>query len=216
MIIPTFGILQWTKEEIEEIDVKTCKILCLHGSFHVNSDVDRLYSHRNSGGRGLNNISDLYISRIISISRHLEEQANQNEFLSMVLDHEKEALVQVADQLINVLEIEITETSTPKELSEKSKIKIKKNHVDNWMKKPQHGFLTRTREQVTNIDDKYTNKWMKTSTFSSHVEGYICAVQEGEIFTRALEVKRKKDSTVNPNCRLYGRTKETIQHIIAS
>ena len=56
----------------------------------------------------------------------------------------------------------------------------------------------RTREEVTNIDDKYTNRWMKTSTFSSHVEGYICAIQEGEIFTRVLEVKQKKDSTVNP------------------
>ena len=54
----------------------------------------------------------------------------------MVLDHEKEALVRVADELINVLEIEITETSTPKELSETSKIKIK-NHLDNWIKKPQ-------------------------------------------------------------------------------
>ena len=60
-----------------EIDVKTRKILCLNGSFHVNSDVDRLHSHRNSGGRGLNSINDLYISRIISISRHLKEQANQ-------------------------------------------------------------------------------------------------------------------------------------------
>ena len=68
----------------------------------------------------------------------------------------------------------------------------------------------------TNIDDKYTNKWMKTSTFSSHVEGYICAIQEEEIFTRALGLKRKKESTVNPNCRLCGSTKETIQHIIAS
>ena len=99
---------------------------------------------------------------------------------------------------------------------EKSKIKIKNDHLDNWIKKPQHGFLMRTRGQVTNIDHKYTNKWMKTSTFSSHVEGYICAIQEEEIFTRALEVKRKKDSTVNPNCRLCGSTKETIQHIIAS
>ena len=98
----------------------------------------------------------------------------------------------------------------------KSKTKIKKDHLDNWIKKPQHGFLMRTREQVTNIDDNYTNKWMKTSTFSSHVEGYICAIQEEEIFTRALEVKRKEDSTVNPNCRLCGSTKETIQHIIAS
>ena len=56
----------------------------------------------------------------------------------MVLEHEKEALVRVADELINVRKIEITETSTPKELSEKSKIKIKKDHLVNWIKKPQH------------------------------------------------------------------------------
>ena len=62
--------------------------------------MDRLYSHRKSGGRGLNSIRDLSISRIISISRHLKEQANQNEFLSMVSKHEKEALVKVADELI--------------------------------------------------------------------------------------------------------------------
>ena len=71
-------ILQWTKEEIERIDVKTRKILCLNGSFHVNSDVDRLYSHRKSGGCRLNSSSDLYISGTISISRHRKEQANQN------------------------------------------------------------------------------------------------------------------------------------------
>ena len=40
VIIPTFGILQWTKEEIEKMDVKTRKILCLNRSFHVNNDVD--------------------------------------------------------------------------------------------------------------------------------------------------------------------------------
>ena len=114
-----------TKEAIEKINVKTRKILSLNGSFHVNSDVDRLDSQRKSGGRGLNSISDIYISRMISISRHLKEQAIQNEFLSMLLKHEKEALVRVTDEPINVLGIEITETSTPKELSEKSKIKIK-------------------------------------------------------------------------------------------
>ena len=36
---------------------------------------------------------------------------------------------------------------------------------------------------MTNIDDKYNNKWIKTSTFSSHVEGNICAIQGEEIFT---------------------------------
>ena len=43
VITPTFGILTWTKEDLHLLDVKTRKLLCLHGSFHINGDVDRLY-----------------------------------------------------------------------------------------------------------------------------------------------------------------------------
>ena len=47
VITPTFGILNWTKDELSDIDVKTRKILTSTGSFHVNSNVDRLYTHGN-------------------------------------------------------------------------------------------------------------------------------------------------------------------------
>ena len=72
VITPTFGILPWTKEELQQIDIKTRKLLTLSGSFHVNSDVDRLYHlycHRNEGGRGLNSVNDTYISRIVYTSK---------------------------------------------------------------------------------------------------------------------------------------------------
>ena len=117
---------------------------------------------------------------------------------------------------MEVLGIEVTETSTPKELSYKTKQKLKNGHLQNWINKPQHGYLMRSRKQILDIDQENTNKWMTRSKFSSHVEGYICAIQEEEIFTRALERKRVTGSTINPNCRLCGCTKETIQHIVAS
>ena len=50
VITPTFGILNWTKEELEQIDVKTRKLLMSLGCFHLNSDVDGLYSDRSKGG----------------------------------------------------------------------------------------------------------------------------------------------------------------------
>ena len=50
----TFGILGWTKQELENLDIKTKKILTASGSFHINSDIDRLYCYRNNGGIGLN------------------------------------------------------------------------------------------------------------------------------------------------------------------
>ena len=37
----TFSIIQWTKEELEQMDVKTRKILSYNSSFHVNSDIDK-------------------------------------------------------------------------------------------------------------------------------------------------------------------------------
>lgn len=57
---------------------------------------------------------------------------------------------------------------------------------------------------------------MKRSSFSSHVEGYICAIQEEELQTNALKAKRAKESEISPICRLCKHNKETIQHVIAS
>ena len=42
VLIPTIGILDWSIAEIENIDKKTRKILCMTGNFHRNSDKDRL------------------------------------------------------------------------------------------------------------------------------------------------------------------------------
>ena len=50
VITPTIGILDWTIQEIKDIDIRTRKMLSVTGNFHPNSDVDRLYIRRNIGG----------------------------------------------------------------------------------------------------------------------------------------------------------------------
>ena len=67
VITPTVGIVDWTIAEIEQLDIKTRKKLTLSGSFHPNSDIDKLYISRSKGGRGLKSIKTLFESRIISI-----------------------------------------------------------------------------------------------------------------------------------------------------
>ena len=47
------GIVKWTKNELDEIDRKTRKVLTLNKEFHPRSDFDRLYVSRMEGGRGL-------------------------------------------------------------------------------------------------------------------------------------------------------------------
>ena len=214
VITPTIGILDWTKEELEQIDIKTRKILTSTGSFHINSDIDRLYAPRTKGGRGLNSLVDLYISRIVSISQHFKEVAPSNKYIRLVLAHEKEGLSRVAEQLQSSFEIDVGET-TPKKLSYDIKQKMKQHHITAWRKKPQHGYLSRTRETVKHATEDASNSWMRKCTFSSHVEGYLCAIQEEEIATRALKAKRSKGEE-NPNCRLCKCSQETIQHVVSA
>ena len=57
---PTLVILDWMKQEFENIDIKTKKILTASGSFHINSNIARLYCYRKNGRKGLNNIADMY------------------------------------------------------------------------------------------------------------------------------------------------------------
>ena len=97
VITLTFGIINWTKEELHNIDTKTQKLLTLTGSFHINSGIDRLYSYRNKGGRGLNNLVDICISKLVSINFHLMKKSSSNTYLDLVFNHGKESLVRVSN-----------------------------------------------------------------------------------------------------------------------
>ena len=57
------------------MDAKTKKILSCNASFYVKSDIDRLYTRHDKGGRCLNSITDEYIAIIISISWNLLEKS---------------------------------------------------------------------------------------------------------------------------------------------
>ena len=54
VLILAFGLLNWTINEMEQIDIKTRKICCMMGNFHQNSDIDHLYLKRKNVGKGLN------------------------------------------------------------------------------------------------------------------------------------------------------------------
>ena len=117
--------------------MKTRKILTSTGSFHIKSDVDRLYAHRDKGGRGLNSLVDIYIARVISISWHLKEASSSNPYLALVQEHETGSLIRVAKQLTECFDVEPKETDTAKTLSKQVKEKMKDNHLQEWIEKPQ-------------------------------------------------------------------------------
>ena len=74
--------------------------------------------------------------------------------------------------------------------------------------------MFRSYDNIPNKNEKLKNEWLKKGNLSSHIEGYICAIQEEEINTHYL--KSKRNNNINPICRLCKQQNETIQHIVAS
>ena len=60
VFITSVGIVDWTINEIKEIDCKTRKQLAMTGNSRPNGDVDRLYLPGAEGGSGLKSIVCMY------------------------------------------------------------------------------------------------------------------------------------------------------------
>ena len=210
----TFGVLNWTKEEIHQIDVQTRKTLTFTGNFHRNSSVDRLYMLRPDGGRGLNSIHDIYVTRMIALHKHLQEAAVKNRYIELVLSHEQNGLIRVANAFMEALGI----TGNNDNISAETKNTIKKQHKEAYEEKSQHGYIHRQQTASEGYNKKLTNKWLNNPNMISHTEGYITAIQEQEIYTRALKAKREHpdDASYNKKCRFCNSKTEDIFHLLGS
>ena len=126
VLTPTIGILNWTKQEIRDLDIAMRKILTYTGSLHKRSDVNRLYVPRKFGGRGLTSVEDRYITRTIALGTHLEEKAHNNVFLQKVKDHEQENIIRLSNDIKEELGITITGTVA----KETIRNQVKRKHLE--------------------------------------------------------------------------------------
>ena len=218
VLTPTFAILNWTKDEVEQIDIKTRKLLTLTGNFHRNSSPDRLYSTRKSEGRGLTSILDAFVVRVISTTIHLENASNNNKFLKEVQRHEKDRLLRVSALLQESLEVEVKENENAKSYSKRARDVLKKNHSSRWTSMKQHGFVRQRQVDVPDRNQDLSEGWLSLPNMSAHVEGYVFAIQEQEINTRALQKSRehKDDNSFNSKCRYCSTAKEDLFHLLCS
>ena len=218
VFILTFGILDWTKDEIQNINIRTRKILTCTGNYHKNSNVDRLYTKREAGGRGLNSIFDVFVTRMISTAEHLKSTRDSNKYIELVIQHEKDRLMRVSTSLCNSVYIENPIDNTAQKISTKVKNAIKENHKKTWINKNQHGFTITHQQQTCDYNEQLTHSWLKRPSTISHTECFICVIQEQEIGTRALIAKREQSDnpTYDKKCRYCHNHTEDIFHLLSS
>ena len=114
------------------------------------------------------------------------------------------------DQLLQYHDIE------PEQYTKSTlKTKLKCDHLEAWKNKPLHSYIFKKIEEDNEIDKEASHQWLHIG-ISSHVEGYINAMQEQEIATKATLKQREKDPTIYAKCRLCDSQDETVLHALGS
>ena len=67
------GMLDWTKEELKSIDIKTRKLMTMNGSLHPRENVGRLYLARKEGERGLISCEECVNVEVQNLDKYLSE-----------------------------------------------------------------------------------------------------------------------------------------------
>ena len=91
----------------------------MNGSFHPNSDIDRLYISRYQGGRGLKAVRSLFECRIASLYNHLQTYRERNEYMNYVYQQEENETIRVGKEHLNKNNVVASVTDTPKQTGKK-------------------------------------------------------------------------------------------------
>ena len=102
IIASTVGIIDWTIDDIEQLDINTRKVLSMTGNHNPNSNVDYIYVSRSDGGRGIKQMRTLYESRIIAVRQHLLQNNKRSNLIQYIVNSEEQDFIRVGKELLDL------------------------------------------------------------------------------------------------------------------
>jgi hypothetical protein len=72
-----FGTINWHREELQNLDRKTRKLLTIHEHHHPKADVDCLYVPRKWGRRGLMKLEEAYIVEVMKVKEYVDSKEHK-------------------------------------------------------------------------------------------------------------------------------------------
>ena len=186
------AFLDWTINDLQEMDRRTRKLMTMHNALHPRSNVDRLYIPRGEGGRGLLNVEDT-----VNLAKlRLQEYVKMSD----------ERLVSAARGAD-----EATNWEAAVESKHEFKKRTKHERQSNWKAKILHGQFIR---QTEHLADEQQWLWVKDGTLKRETESLIMAAQEQAIRTNLIKAKIDKTQQES-KCRICGQSDESVSHILS-
>ena len=219
-----FGIVDWPQKQINDMDVRTRKLLTLHKVTYRNQCLDRLYMPRSEGGLGLTEINQAYKSSIVALSQYLH--ASKDPLIKLVARQHAEKLppnVSIITQA-NLFGKDIIETETDDDNRNTPATELAQN------KRKIHGFIARHSRKERWIEDKRAGKipveldkpyidkkeslrWLVKGKLAFNDERIIIGAQDQALFTNGF--KKMAGLSDNDKCRFCHTEVESVGHLMS-
>ena len=180
------GVLDWRELELRNLDIKTRKILTMHGIFHKKGNVSRLYMKRKLGGRGLISSGDCVNVEKLNLTKYLIRS--------------DERLLQMAKITLQVAD--------DGESGNEYQDRVRLERVESLHEKSMHGKWFRDNEGCSSE----AFSWVASGFVDKRTEGFVFAAQEQAIPTNWLSSRISGGETDN-RCRVCKEFPETVAHV---
>ena len=184
------GVVHSRKDKLQKIDRKTRKLLIIYRTYHPQSDKDRLYVKRKTGGRGLISVEDAVNIEINSLRIYVgnsEEQLPSEVRREVIIEQGKDGI----------------------QLEFKNGIQME--HENAYRNKALHG---RYFGATDDVGDSESWEWLIRSGLKKETEEMMMAAQEQALRTRNIRKVIDKEK-ISEICRMCGEREETVAHIVS-
>lgn len=194
-----FGVIGWTDTDLERIDIRTRSEARRNRAHHPQSAVERFHLPRGQGGRGVPSACERHYAQVQNLRQYFITKADNSSLHRAVVQTDVNL---TPLKLANRNYDPASRISTVAELKEK------------WKRKPMHGKYPTYIESET-IDTKASQRWLRVGNIFVETEGFVAAIQDQVIPTRAYRKRILREDITNTTCRLCANKEETLDHLMA-
>ena len=221
-----FGIIDWPQIEIDQLDVKTRKILTIHKILYRNQCMDRIYLPRREGGMGLTEINDAYRNTIFNLDYYL--RTTEDEHLKKVRQQHLEDLPENRSitKLANIFKSNHEEQSNEahtndnnnRDQQEEPHTKYPYLHHERdskrkrWKENKRAGLFYE-ETQKSYIDQKGSFQWIQNGELKYDEERLLLAAQDQGLTTNGF--LKMCGLRQDDKCRFCHNATESTNHLVS-
>ena len=217
-----FGVVDWPQGIINDIDVRTRKLLTIHKVTYKNSCLDRIYLPRSEGGLGLIEVNQCFKSAIVALGQYLH--TSEDPLIKIVARQHADLLPQnvsitkMADLFgADLIEKERDEEdrNTPATEMAQKKCKVhgfvlRHQRKERWMEDKRAGKFPAELDKPY-IDKDASLSWLKKGKLTFDGERILTGAQDQALLTNGFKKMAKLSD--NDKCRFCHTEVESVSHL---